>query len=285
MQGTANVKLKRHGGWNCSKMNQDTCNCPLVWRGNVWKRYPETLDSFKVYRSSRPNPQTWTFHWDCTPRDLTNLKKLELRDIGSHSKLEDFGVPCQVQLEPLGMWTCCPRPCCPRLLRMQMLSCGLTSCSKIHRQFQLQNSSGFYGEASSYIAVQHIAAWLRETPPFCQSADVSPCCENYHVSPTAFRWTCDDCEAHDFCNQLLVDVHCTVFIIRCPMQSVLPHPIFKRQPVQCWCTRLLLLFLFVFSNSTSSWYTLRTLCTLCTLRTLRNYSSSPFLSWSYCWGA
>ena len=122
MQGTANVKLKRHGGWNCSKMNQDTCNCPLVWRGNVWKRYPETLDSFKVYRSSRPNPQTWTFHWDCTPRDLTNLKKLELRDIGSHSKLEDLGVPCQVQLEPLGMWTCCPRPCCPRLLRMQMLS-------------------------------------------------------------------------------------------------------------------------------------------------------------------
>jgi hypothetical protein len=122
MQGTANVKLKRHGGWNCSKMNQDTCNCPIVWRGNVWKRYPETLDSFKVYRSSRPNPQTWTFHWDRTPRDLTNLKKLELRDIGSHSKLEDFGVPCQVQLEPRGMWTCCPRPCCPRLLRMQMLS-------------------------------------------------------------------------------------------------------------------------------------------------------------------
>lgn len=42
--------------------------------------------------------------------------------------------------------------------------------------------------------------------------------------------------------------------------------------------RLLLSFLFVFSNSTSSWYTLRTLrtlCTLCTLRTLRNYSSSP----------
>ena len=64
-------------------------------------------------------------------------------------------------------------------------------------------------------------------------------------------------------------MHCIVFIIRCPMQSVLPHPIFKRQPVQCWCTRLLLSLLFVFSNSTSSWYTLRTLCTL------RNYSSSP----------
>ena len=75
-------------------------------------------------------------------------------------------------------------------------------------QFLIQNSSGFYGEASSYIAVEHIAAWLCETPRFCQSADVSPCCELLYL-PYCFRWICDGCrrgcKAHDFCIQGLVD--------------------------------------------------------------------------------
>lgn len=123
------------------------------------------------------------------------------RDIGSHSKLEDFGVPCQVQLEPLGMWTCCPRPCCPRLLRMQMLSLRPdifqqdtpSSCRFLRAEIDIisinfsfkivRNSMGKHLHILQCSILQHDYARPLQ---FCQSADVSPCCENYHVSPTVF---------------------------------------------------------------------------------------------------